>query len=48
MNLEIRKKEIADRLIEIRGLAEKENNISELEKLETDRSLFKLMIMVLR
>lgn len=36
MNLEIRKKEIADRLIEIRGLAEKEDNISELEKLETE------------
>ena len=36
MNLEIRKKEIADRLIEIRGLAEKEENISELEKLETE------------
>ncbi len=36
MNLEIRKKEIADRLNEIRGLAEKEDNISELEKLETE------------
>ena len=36
MNLEIRKKEIADRLNEIRGLAEKEVNISELEKLETE------------
>ena len=36
MNLEIRKKEIADRLIEIRGLAEKEDNLSELEKLETE------------
>ena len=36
MNLEIRKKEIADRLNEIRGLAEKEDNISELEKLEKE------------
>jgi len=36
MNLEIRKKEIADRLNEIRGLAEKEENISELEKLEKE------------
>lgn len=36
MNLEIRKKEIADRLNEIRGLAEKEDNLSELEKLEKE------------
>jgi HK97 family phage major capsid protein len=36
MNLEIRKKEIADRLAEIRGLAEGEENISELEKLEKE------------
>lgn len=36
MNLEIRKKEIADRLNEIRGLAEKEENLSELEKLEKE------------
>lgn len=39
MNLEIRKKEIADRLNEIRGLAEKEENLSELEKLEKETDM---------
>lgn len=36
MNLEIRKKEIAERLNEIRALAEKEDNLSVLEKLEKE------------
>lgn len=36
MNLEIRKKEIAERLNEIRALAEKEDNLSVLEKFEKE------------
>ncbi|MFA5660652.1 MAG: hypothetical protein WC968_04600, partial [Bacilli bacterium] len=36
MNLEVRKKEIAERLMEIRGLAEKEEDLVELEKLEKE------------
>lgn len=36
MNLEIRKKEIAERLNKIRALAEKEDNLSVLEKLEKE------------
>ena len=38
MNLEIRKKEIAERLNEIRALAEKEDNLSVLNSKRTMRS----------
>ena len=36
MNLEIRKKEINDRLEEIRGLADSESDVSKLEELDKE------------